>query len=391
MLVRPLPLVVALLQLLSALSLGVSATPSREDAAAKVARNGTVIVTAANFGYLNHVQNFKCFMDRLGLNFLLVALDERAFEGAQRLGVVSVSLTTAGRNASRRVRGTDAQRTQQIRSSPQSALVVEEAAADYHTHGFHVITVRKIEAVVRVLQLGFDVLFIDSDVVLLRDPFPLLGAALAASKADYIFTSNKLCPAAGGLPFDFRNPQEEGNTGLFFVRPSPGILALLNATIAAAPSFPGLDDQSIFWRVARAARDVQVVALPSCASAAAAAAAAASTSPSSLTTALATSSPSSPSSPRATVCALDECGFSVGALRGTAFAALQAELQRRGAEPVSLHANWIKGNAAKAAALAARGLWLSQPGGGGGGGAVCAPLVSPFPPSPPPRPPPPPK
>ena len=386
MLVRSLPLVLALLQLVTALSLGASAAqPSLEDAAAKVARNGTVIVTAANFGYLNHVQNFKCFMDRLGLNFLLVALDERAYEGAQRLGVVSVSLTTAGRNASRRVRGTDAQRTQQIRSSPQSALVVEEAAADYHTHGFHVITVRKIEAVVRVLQLGFDVLFIDSDVLLLRDPFPLLGAALAASKADYIFTSNKLCPAAGGLPFDFRNPLDEGNTGLFFVRPSPGILALLNATIAAAPSFPGLDDQSIFWRVARAARDVQVVALPSCASAtaSAAASAAASTSPSSPT------APSSPSTPRATVCALDECVFSVGALRGSAFAALQAELQRRGAEPVSLHANWIKGNAAKAAALAARGLWLSQPGGGGG--AVCAPLVSPFPPSPPPRPPPPPK
>lgn len=334
----------------------VGASTPLDAALVQVARNRTVLMTSCNYGYLNHVHNFKCYLDRLGLRALLVSTDERAHEAAQRSfgsTLVSVSLANAtllGSMPTRRIKGDDAQRTHQIRSSPQSALVAEEGAVEYHTHGFHVVTVRKIEAVIQVLQRGYDVLFIDADVALLRDPWQ----HLPPSAADYVFSSNKVCPASSGGPFDFANPQDEGNTGFFFVRATPGAIALLNATVAAAPSFPGLDDQSIFWRVARSTKTVTVAPMTSCSS------------PRPLL-----ASPAS-AVPQVALCPLDECVFSVGALRGAAFAALQAELARRGASAVSLHANWIKGNAAKAAALAARGLWLAQPEG------RCAPLTVPF-------------
>lgn len=333
----------------------VAGSSSLDAALAQVARNGTVLMTSTNYGYLNHVHNFKCYLDRLGLRALLVSTDERAHEAAQRTfggTLVSVSLantTLLGSTPSRRVKGDDAQRTHQIRSSPQSSLVAEEGPVEYHTHAFHVVTVRKIEAVIQVLQRGFDVLFVDADVALLRDPWKHLPPTVA----DYVFSSNKVCPAGSGGPFDFANPQDEGNTGFFFVRATPGTIALLNATVAAAPSFPGLDDQSIFWRVARATKAVTIAPM-SCSD------------PRPL--------PSSPASavPQVALCPLDECVFSVGALRGAAFASLQSELTRRGVVGVSVHANWIKGNAAKAAALAARGLWLAQPDG------RCGALAVPF-------------
>ena len=38
-------------------------------------RKETVLITACNFGYVNHLYNFKCFMDRLGFKFVVFALD----------------------------------------------------------------------------------------------------------------------------------------------------------------------------------------------------------------------------------------------------------------------------------------------------------------------------
>lgn len=310
-------------------------------------RNNTVVMTSANAGYLNHVRNLKCFLDKLGLRALFLAMDDRA-HGYVSLHLnstfVSVSMVGAENNGTKtRVQGaTDAQRTQQIRSSPQSSLVVEEAAADYHTHQFHIITTRKIEAVLWVLAKGLDVFFIDSDVALLRDPFPYL---LKPTIANYIFTSNKMCPTASGPSVNLLNPLDEGNTGVFFARSTPGVRALLAATIAAAPSFPGLDDQSIFWRVVRRkSTGFNVRMLASCDA-----------------NNNKNNDVDNSGSTDVSMCPLDECSFSVGALRGdgSAFASLQKELRRRGAQAVTVHANWIKGNAAKAAALAKHGLWLA--------------------------------
>ena len=39
-----------------------------------------VIVTGCNHGFLNHLHNFKCFLDRLGLKFLVLSLDRKTYE-----------------------------------------------------------------------------------------------------------------------------------------------------------------------------------------------------------------------------------------------------------------------------------------------------------------------
>ena len=40
----------------------------------------TVVMTGCNHGFLNHLMNFKCFADRLGIKFLVVALDKKTHE-----------------------------------------------------------------------------------------------------------------------------------------------------------------------------------------------------------------------------------------------------------------------------------------------------------------------
>ena len=40
----------------------------------------TVLVTVANFGYLNHLQNMLCFTERLGMEPLIVSMDLKLHE-----------------------------------------------------------------------------------------------------------------------------------------------------------------------------------------------------------------------------------------------------------------------------------------------------------------------
>ena len=177
----------------------------------------TVLVTAANHGYLNHLRNFKCFLDRLQMKALVFALDARAHDSISRSMNDSFSsflLLPPSTAPAQRVHGTDAEETQQIRGSKQAALLIEESSASYRTHQFHIITTRKLEAVLLVLQQGYDVLFVDVDVVLLRDPFP----QLLFRNFDYASSINRRCPADG---LAFWIPQGGGTPGRFVCRPPP--------------------------------------------------------------------------------------------------------------------------------------------------------------------------
>ena len=37
----------------------------------------TILMTGCNHGFLNHLENFKCFADRLNMKFLVIALDQK--------------------------------------------------------------------------------------------------------------------------------------------------------------------------------------------------------------------------------------------------------------------------------------------------------------------------
>ena len=103
----------------------------------------TVILTGCNFGYINHLHNFKCFLDRLMLKSLVISMDDKTHEYVQRNMNDSMhSYLMAGG-----VGGTN---------------MVKEAATEFRSPQFHIITNRKLEAVLHVMEMGYDVLFIDT-------------------------------------------------------------------------------------------------------------------------------------------------------------------------------------------------------------------------------------
>jgi hypothetical protein len=67
---------------------------------------------------------------------------------------------------------------------------VREEATTFRSKQFHVITNRKKEGVVGIMELGYDAIFIDTDIALLRDPVPYL----LWKNVDYVHSHNKICP-----------------------------------------------------------------------------------------------------------------------------------------------------------------------------------------------------
>ncbi len=113
-----------------------------------------VIATVVNYGYLNHLYNFDCYMRRLGLKYIVFALDSQSYQNLtspnNKQYFYSAYLQLPGEN--------DA----------------SSSASEFRTLDFNIITARKTVAVLSLLRLGLDVLFLDIDVVLLRDPRPYL-------------------------------------------------------------------------------------------------------------------------------------------------------------------------------------------------------------------------
>ena len=148
----------------------------------------TVLVTGGNFGYLNHIQNFKCFADRLNLQFLVISMDFRTHSYLTRRGMVSFFL---GKSSNAEING--------------------DSFAFRHPQ-FNEITNRKKKAVADILELGYDVIFADCDVVFVRDPLPFIRF----SNVDYVHSLNVLCPF--GNQWNFYTSHSEGNTGFYFAR-----------------------------------------------------------------------------------------------------------------------------------------------------------------------------
>ena len=62
-------------------------------------------------------------------------------------------------------------------------------------------------------------------------------------------------------PWDFHKSKIEGNTGFYFVRSNNNTIKLWEAAFAAAPRYPRLDDQAVFWKVIRSSFDPPVLPL----------------------------------------------------------------------------------------------------------------------------------
>lgn len=264
-----------------------------------------VLVTASNYGYLNHWHNWKCFVDRLDMKFLVFSMDRRAHE---YISSKTDSVSVFWRNENQ---------------------IVHEAATEFRSQQFNIITNNKMQAVHKVLQLGFHVIFCDIDIAVVRDPV----YHFRWENVDYMHSHNLICPR--GDQWDFRTTPDEGNTGFYYVRSSNKTIKVWADTHAAIPHYPGLDDQTIFWNVLRASVSPPVLPLQSC------------------------HNLKNLSRDYLVSCPLDGCSFSAGALRGVAYTMLTDGLRKRNGKLFTIHANYIKGNMAKKRALETHGYWIA--------------------------------
>jgi len=289
----------------------------------------TLIMTATNFGFLNHLQNFNCFLKRLGLKFLVISLDEAAHEFiTKETNMLSVLWTS-------------------------SSKTVDKDAVNFGTPGFAIISELKYQAVFEALKLGVDVIFSDTDVLFLQNPVPFL----ISQQVDYVHSVNDFCPA----PY-FNYMTREGNTGFYYVRSNNRTMKLWSDTVMKGSKYPDLDDQTILWyHVLRESTDPIVVSLSRCV--------------------LPSSNSNSNSNNNASkrrrmqgqindtvvfvMCALDPCLFTAGILADPVWggrpANLKSQLKIMNRDmPVTMHANFMFGNAKKRQRMIEHNLWLFE-------------------------------
>lgn len=129
----------------------------------------TVFVTAANYGFLNHLLNFFCYVKRLNMKVLVVSLDKKLdhyLNSNNSSQIVSFHLT-----------------------AEHGEGEVNSEAAQFRSSQFNLMTERKKEVVRDILKLGYNVMFADTDVALLENPFPYL----LWKNMDYVHSLNEPC------------------------------------------------------------------------------------------------------------------------------------------------------------------------------------------------------
>ena len=205
--------------------------------------------------------NWACHAERLGLRFLLLAMDAEIADAAAGPYRAQLPHVFLGEHAPEGFRG---------------------RAIDPHTHNawrngqFNAVSAYKLAAVARVLHHGFSVLFSDVDAVLLSDPVEALfgppggmlvrgsattaagggggeaaerraaarstGAGVLHPLADFAFQQN-VCGWAPGRPWT-ETKRGEGNTGFYFMRPTRAVLGFMAAAVVRCGAYPALDDQT---------------------------------------------------------------------------------------------------------------------------------------------------
>lgn len=270
----------------------------------------TILITGINYGYKDFLHNFKCFADRLGIKFLPVSLDSRIYK---YLNTVKFAPTYL------------------MPDLPGRENVKGEASG-FGGKNFNLIGCRKIEAVAGALELGYNVVFSDVDIAIMRDPIDYLFI----EGVDYTHSENNGCRQKWKF-----NDTMEGNTGFYGVKSNPKTIRTWDLAYRACSVAPLYDDQTMFWLILRTNINPAPLPLSVCPS---------------------IGGSYSPSDPKKIVsCPLDNCMFSASNLRDTmAYDRLLHNLKISKSTAVIAHANWMNGKQKKKSALARSGLWIAQ-------------------------------
>jgi hypothetical protein len=248
-------------------------------------------------------------------------------------------------------------------------LHASEGNIEFRKGDFSKISVGKFRAVYSAMKLGYNVIFSDPDVVILKDPIPIFQGA---PDMDYMHSLNVRC--AKTTQWGFYDSIHEGNTGFYFIRSKPSTIELYRQFFEGVPRpgqpFAFLDDQTLFWKFIRTERlrnhakshdTLRIDPINRCASL-----------------------PSrrlggQPESKKMLVrtCPLDVCKFPAGAVADrTNFQLTIDKLKYRRAPLYMLHANYLSGNDVKQQRLFDEGFWLAtQTADNSTWAGQCAPFV----------------
>ena len=127
--------------------------------------NKTILLTTSNYGFLNHLFNFDCFMQRLNFKYLVMALDKKAYDHLSEKTSIPVHYLDIG------------------------AEGISFASQIFRSEQYNAIVMQKVHATLLLMQLGYDVLFCDPDVAVVTDPIPYL----LWNNVDYVHTFSDRC------------------------------------------------------------------------------------------------------------------------------------------------------------------------------------------------------
>lgn len=164
----------------------------------------SVVATIANMGYLPHLQNFACFAKRLNLHFIVLAVDDALFEMLSKSNHQFFEVVryhghfTADKEMATNATAAsvDIKSSNSADKSNDHKLSSLSQAAGFQTQKFNLISLRKFEAVYDLQRLGYDVLFVDVDVMILQDVFPLFLRP-GLRDISYMHSMNQICSASG--------------------------------------------------------------------------------------------------------------------------------------------------------------------------------------------------
>lgn len=184
-----------------------------------LATTGTVMFTIATAGYSPFVLNLHTSLNKIGLADKLVVfcLDPEAYQ----------VLSGAGLSC-------------RLHRSKGTQPYCEIAAP-----GFARIVAHKYEIARTLLERGLNVLYVDGDIVFLRDPLPLLSRLVLEIDSELLMQ---------------REPESWFNTGFWLARPSEPLLDLLDVVGNAAAAEEIVEDQ-VFFNEALKKGEVKVTGL----------------------------------------------------------------------------------------------------------------------------------
>ena len=186
-----------------------------------------LLLTASNTGYLEMLTNWECFAKRLGLDWMVMAMNK---ELQTHLGE---------------------------RSFLATGQEWGKAEAFNSPVGFKVISCNKLRSVLDVLrETNLDIVFSDADNVFKSDPFLpslSLGSMIRSGKYEYIY-GRKIEPGGQNiLTFDPKVVHQEpikANTGFYYVaggKKQSIVQKIFEISVEWCNRRPSLDDQENFW------------------------------------------------------------------------------------------------------------------------------------------------